>query len=109
MHETAAYLTLEDLSRFNVEVGQPLRKTTRSVPGEIVMTRPDGARDTDFDAPTELEYGEYVLRPYARTALPGFYTLEMTYPLTGSGGVAGGRVAEQFAVNLDIAEAEAKP
>jgi hypothetical protein len=106
VHETAAYLTLEDLSRFNVEVGQPLRKTTRSVPGEIVMTRPDGTRDTDFDAPTELEYGEYVLRPYARTALPGLYTLEMTYPLTGSGGVAGGRVAEQFAVNLDIAESD---
>jgi len=106
MHETAAYLTFQDLSRFNLEVGQPIRKTTRSVPDQIVLTRPDGTRDADIDPPTELEHGEYVLTPYTRTAHPGFYALELSYPLASSGSLSGGRQTQHFAINVDVRESD---
>jgi len=106
MQETASYLTLPDLSLFDLEVGEQIRRTTRSIPSEVFITRPDNVRDEITDTPREMEYGEFVLPSYERTAEPGLYALELAYPLSGAGNDAGRREVEFFAVNVDVSESD---
>ncbi|MBI4879504.1 MAG: VWA domain-containing protein [Planctomycetes bacterium] len=106
MQETAYYLTLPDLSLFNLKVGDALRRTTESIPAEVCVLRPDASRDPIRDTPREMEYGEFVLPAYRATGVPGLYGLELTYPLSGAGSDAGRREVEHFAVNVDVAESD---
>ncbi len=106
VQEAAYYLTLPDLSLFNLKVGEALRRTAESIPAEVCVLRPDGARDPLRDTPREMEYGEFVLPAYRATGVPGFYGLELTYPLAGAGSDAGRREVEHFAVNVEVAESD---
>lgn len=106
IQETAAYLTLSDHSLFNLRVGEPLRKTTRSIPSEINVTRPDNTRVAVTDTPREMEYGEFVLPAFVDTRIPGTYALELEYPLSGAGSDAGRREVDYFAVNVDVRESD---
>ncbi|MFH0943808.1 MAG: BatA domain-containing protein [Planctomycetota bacterium] len=106
IQETASYLTLPDLSLFDLKVGDQIRRTTRSIPSEVYVTRPDNIRDEITDTPREMEYGEFVLPTYRRTSDPGLYALELSYPLSGAGNDAGRREVEYFAVNPDVAESD---
>ncbi|MFG0317984.1 MAG: hypothetical protein ACF8XB_11970, partial [Planctomycetota bacterium JB042] len=106
MQETASYLTLSDHSRFNLAVGEPLRKTTRSIPAEILVVRPDNSRIAITDTPREMEYGEFVLPAFVDTDRPGIYALELAYPLAGAGDDAGRREIDRFAVNVDVRESD---
>ena len=106
LQETASYLTLPDLSLFDLKVGEQIRRTTRSIPNEVFITRPDNTRDEITDTPREMEYGEFVLPTYGETSEPGLYALELAYPLSGAGNDAGRREVEHFAVNVDVAESD---
>ncbi|MBL8767918.1 MAG: hypothetical protein JNL94_11160, partial [Planctomycetes bacterium] len=106
MHELATWLTLPDLRRFNLEVGEVIRTTTRTVPSELVVTSPNGERTTLSDPPREQENGEYVLPPFAKTAEPGVYTMDLAFPLSGSGKDLGARQTRHFAVNVDVREGD---
>ncbi|MBK6941818.1 MAG: BatA domain-containing protein [Planctomycetes bacterium] len=106
MHELATWLTLPDLRRFNLEVSEVIRTTTRTVPNELVVTSPAGERTTLSDPPREQENGEFVLPPYAKTAEPGVYTMDLAFPLSGSGKDLGARQTRHFAVNVDVREGD---
>lgn len=104
IQETAAYLTLSDLSSFNLGVRERIRRKVRTIPSEVVVVTPRGERRPIDDVSTEREYGEYVLPPFDGTREPGIYDLEMSYPLAGAGRDAGRRVVEHYAVNVDVRE-----
>lgn len=106
IQETASYLTLTDQSLFRLKVGDPIRRTTRSIPSEVFVMRPDNVRAEITDTPREMEYGEFVLPTYSDTSEPGLYALDLAYPLAGAGNDAGGREMEFFAVNVDVAESD---
>jgi hypothetical protein len=106
MHELATWLTLPDLRRFNLEVAEAIRATTRTVPSELTVTSPSGDRTTLTDPPREQENGEYVLPQYAKTTEPGVYTMDLAFPLSGSGKDLGARQTRHFAVNVDVREGD---
>ncbi len=105
MQEAAAYLTLPDLKRFNLAIGERIRRSTRSIPQEIAVVMPSTERVRMTETPREMEYGEFVLPAFDRTSEPGLYQLEMTFPLA-AGSDAGSKKVEQYAVNVDPRESD---
>ncbi len=105
MQEAAAYLTLPDLKRFNLAIGERIRRTTRSIPQEMAVVLPSAERVPITETPREMEYGEFVLPSFERTSEPGLYQLELVFPLA-AGSDAGSRKVEQYAVNLDPRESD---
>lgn len=106
VQECAAYLTLPDLSMYNLRVRDRIRRSTRTIPQRVSIASPSGERRLITDAATEKEFGEYVLPPFDATLQPGFYDLELSYPISGAGSDAGREVVEHYAVNVDPAEGD---
>lgn len=106
VQEIASYLTLPDLTASNLAVRDRIRRSTRTIPQRVAIVTPDGARRPITDAATEREFGEWVLPPFDDTRRPGFYNLELSYPISGAGSDAGREVIEHYAVNVDPSEGD---
>jgi hypothetical protein len=104
----AEWLTVPAIDAHNVEVGGALTSILVSRPADIAVLVPEDAGAGKIpvgEEATPLLGGRYALPPFRRTEQAGFYEVEMMLD-EASGGGAGERHVEEFAVCPDATEGE---
>jgi hypothetical protein len=104
----AEWLTVPAIDAHNVAVGGALTSILGSRPTDIAVLVPEDAGAGKIpvgEEATPLLGGRYALPPFRRTEQAGFYEIEMMLD-EASGGGAGERHVEEFAVCPDATEGE---